>query len=252
MAGGRSSKAKAGAAARARATRDPEGVGQLLQKTKWCKFFFEGKCQRGRHCTFAHCASELQAQPDLYRSQLCLEFSQTGQCRYGEGCRFAHGEGQLRQIEMQGEDLKMQLEETRHQVRDLEAQLASIEGAAPDLSLYDGAWEAWPADCADYADAGWGDAAWGAYACHVFAPMAILAPWAAECDAASQRSTDCDGGGSSGHGADTDGEEAGSARTTPRVVVRNTFLEFEAPTDEAPARRRAHSAPCGRAAVASE
>jgi len=287
MAGRRSPKVCATPSARA--TKDTERVGHLLLKTRWCKFFFEGKCQRGRSCTFAHSASELHAQPDLYRSQLCVEFGETGKCRYGAACRFAHGEAQLRDvtgavssdagIPASGEDLKKQLEEMRQRTRALEAQLEAIEGAPAPMEAwrYDGAWMSqgcWPRQTslasteAEYMEDGcqaWDEAAWAAYmggcptmaCCEMFIPASPIqvavfvppAPWqpASDCDAASQPSTDCDGcSGSSRHGADSDAEDAGSASaegpTGPRVVVRNTFIEFEAQTD-APARRRACSVP---------
>lgn len=63
-----------------------------------------------------------------------------------------------------------------------------------------------------------------------------------DCDASSQPSTDCEGGGPS-HSTDSDVEDAASAA---RVVVRNTFIEFELTGAEGTARHRARSAPGGR------
>jgi len=284
MTGRRSPKARAAPSARA-AAKGTDGVEQLLQKTKWCRFFFEGKCQRGGSCTFAHSASELHAQPDLYRSQLCVEFSETGKCRYGSNCRFAHGESQLRQVaspEQCPDDrraVEEQLEEMRQKTRALEARL---EAALPASEAwhYDGMWGCWPCQDAEYMAGvdcqSWEDAAWASYggcstitAGEVFVPASRVAvflppaPWQPDC-AASQVSTDWEGHSGSSQHADSDGEDPASPRggdsprgagedagAGPRVVVRNTFIEFEAPAN-APARRRARSAPCGRSAAEGE
>ena len=49
----------------------------MLTKTRMCKFFARGQCTRGEKCSFTHNSSELQKQPDLYRTQLCIINSNT-------------------------------------------------------------------------------------------------------------------------------------------------------------------------------
>lgn len=34
----------------------------------------------------------------LYKTEMCLSFSNTGKCKYGGKCRFAHGEEELRSV----------------------------------------------------------------------------------------------------------------------------------------------------------
>lgn len=68
----------------------------VLTKTKLCKFFARGQCTHGSACTFAHGRRELQAQPDLYRTEMCFDFTNTGRCHYGKDCRYAHSQEELR------------------------------------------------------------------------------------------------------------------------------------------------------------
>jgi len=233
---------------------------QLLAKTRMCKFFAEGKCQRGRSCTFAHSAAELHTQPDLFRSQLCAEFMDTGVCRYGAACRFAHGVDQLRpgaalDARSQGNQLKMQLAAMRERTRDLEAQLVALEEKplpTPDAWNCDGDWsthvcwagslESMHSEVCDYWTPYVGDygeffvpPADAAWCCP---PLTPFQPSAGGCEE-SRPSSDCGGcDASTQPGMDSDIEE-------PQVVVRNTFIEYE--LRSAPmARSRARSAPATR------
>jgi len=67
-----------------------------LDKTRLCKFFRRGQCTRGEACTFAHGKRQLRAQPDLYRTQPCIDFAKTGSCSFGAGCRYAHSADEMR------------------------------------------------------------------------------------------------------------------------------------------------------------
>lgn len=73
---------------------------QLLGKTKLCKYFFRGLCSRGKLCTFAHGRKELRAQPNLFKTELCFEFSNSSTCQRGKACHYAHGERELRAVTM--------------------------------------------------------------------------------------------------------------------------------------------------------
>jgi len=258
----------------------------LLDKTRMCKFFLDGKCHRGKACTFAHSSSELHAPPDLYRSQLCSEFSETGSCRYGTNCRFAHGEEQLRpapstttQHHGAGSEtrLKQQLAAVMQQQKALEAQLEALEGTQVassgwELQECDADWSTagcWyrqaSLDSMDYSGCqGWGDAcSWmacmgaGVYSeVFVAAPAPAEAvfpppplPWrpSADCDVASEPSTDCGGGDAQVTDSDV-AEPSSDVLEEPRVVVRNTFIEYDFGAAAPPARRRARSSPAeGRA-----
>lgn len=71
----------------------------MFGKTKMCKFFLRGTCTRGKGCTFAHTEDEMQAAPDLFRTQLChKERKPGGQCSDPD-CRFAHHASELRYVE---------------------------------------------------------------------------------------------------------------------------------------------------------
>jgi len=100
-----------------------------LRKTKLCVYHLQNNCCLGSSCLFAHTLSELQDGPDLYKTQLCIDFMngncqdpdctfahgqeevrafptlkqkrckwhRKGQCRNGDSCSFAHGRQDLRQ-----------------------------------------------------------------------------------------------------------------------------------------------------------
>jgi len=67
-----------------------------LKKTKICSFFQQGRCRYGQSCTFAHDMGELEATPDLMKTQLCKHWV-LGICPLASAdCRFAHGKKDLR------------------------------------------------------------------------------------------------------------------------------------------------------------
>lgn len=67
-----------------------------LRKTKMCRFFVQGICNKGEDCSFAHKESSLRAQPNFHRTRLCMAFEQNGSCPNRETCRYAHGFEELR------------------------------------------------------------------------------------------------------------------------------------------------------------
>lgn len=68
----------------------------VLHKTKMCRFYGMGACTKGEACTFAHTRTDLQKQPDLQKTHLCLAFQRNGVCRDGSACKYAHGDDELR------------------------------------------------------------------------------------------------------------------------------------------------------------
>jgi len=227
----------------ARAARGADRFGHSLDKTRLCQFFGEGRCQRGRACSFAHSAAELRAPPDLYRSQLCMEFEETGACRYGAACRFAHGAEELRSGEGGAQELKRQLETMRRQEKALEAKLEALgEGSwAQEACGWTFAHEGYAESSEDYY-------AWGYGPCCEMWPAFVAIVPACASEQASQPSTDCDGSWQpSTDCAVTDPGDPEQHELpelpAPQVVVKNTFIELpEAPP--ATARRRAQSVPC--------
>eukprot|EP00930_Biecheleria_cincta_P081764 TRINITY_DN7109_c0_g2_i1.p1 TRINITY_DN7109_c0_g2~~TRINITY_DN7109_c0_g2_i1.p1 ORF type:complete len:250 (+),score=21.50 TRINITY_DN7109_c0_g2_i1:52-801(+) len=66
-----------------------------FSKTKMCKFYKKGQCNRGGLCMFAHGKEELQARPDLDKTALC-PLRQT--CT-DPVCKYAHCISELRRTE---------------------------------------------------------------------------------------------------------------------------------------------------------
>jgi len=93
----------------------------LLMKTRMCKFFARGQCTRGSACSFAHNSTELQKQPDLYRTQLCISFLNAGTCNYGASCKYAHSVAELQPVH-QGRAVKKNAQEQKR----LQAQLQQV------------------------------------------------------------------------------------------------------------------------------
>lgn len=58
-------------------------------KTRLCKFFVEGKCTRGKKCTFAHGEEDKDSQPQPVYMKLCKTLIATGRCK-NPNCRYAH------------------------------------------------------------------------------------------------------------------------------------------------------------------
>eukprot|EP00933_Yihiella_yeosuensis_P065015 TRINITY_DN68615_c0_g1_i1.p1 TRINITY_DN68615_c0_g1~~TRINITY_DN68615_c0_g1_i1.p1 ORF type:complete len:225 (+),score=67.70 TRINITY_DN68615_c0_g1_i1:73-747(+) len=67
---------------------------QKLSKTKMCIHFEKNQCKYGEDCTFAHSEEELQPGLDLKKTRLCKAFER-GKCNK-DNCPFAHGEDELR------------------------------------------------------------------------------------------------------------------------------------------------------------
>lgn len=75
--------------------RQTDGPAVMFHKTKFCKFYQEGKCLRGKSCLFAHADQELAPLPDFSCTSLCPVLLKTGSCNKS-GCKFAHSEMELR------------------------------------------------------------------------------------------------------------------------------------------------------------
>eukprot|EP00928_Gymnodinium_smaydae_P077467 TRINITY_DN6080_c1_g2_i1.p1 TRINITY_DN6080_c1_g2~~TRINITY_DN6080_c1_g2_i1.p1 ORF type:complete len:455 (-),score=95.46 TRINITY_DN6080_c1_g2_i1:188-1507(-) len=75
----------------------PNTSEEELRKTKKCKFFAVGRCQRGAACSFAHRDDELR-EVCLYKTRACASFGRSGSCKSGNNCRFAHGQEELRSV----------------------------------------------------------------------------------------------------------------------------------------------------------
>jgi len=126
---------------------------ELLGKTKLCKFWSRGQCERGPSCTFAHGRTELRSKPTLFRTEMCFDFVKTGACDYGDTCRYAHDLQDIRTPEIAKvvrkrkksqkhavEDRAMnhKMEAIKHETNCLRAQVRALEKAfskssGPDL-----------------------------------------------------------------------------------------------------------------------
>jgi len=73
-------------------------VGKVKTKRHFCKFWQEGRCDRGKLCGWAHREEEIGQQvldPQGRKLRLCT-FWCAGTCRKkSEDCEYAHGEGEL-------------------------------------------------------------------------------------------------------------------------------------------------------------
>lgn len=67
----------------------------MFHKTKLCRYFAVGKCEKGGSCNFAHATKELTYCPDLRSTKMCCVLMETGSCS-DENCLFAHHEHELR------------------------------------------------------------------------------------------------------------------------------------------------------------
>jgi hypothetical protein len=77
-----------------------------LLKTKPCKFYQQGMCQKGEACCFAHSDNDLQSRPNLYKTQFCRAFLRSGACRDGANCKYAHGVQDVRKPTIDDDDEK--------------------------------------------------------------------------------------------------------------------------------------------------
>ncbi|CAJ1454468.1 unnamed protein product, partial [Effrenium voratum] len=77
-------------------------------KSRFCSHFRERRfCQFGRYCVFAHAEEELQ-EGDRRKTLLCKQYFEGG-CNRGGNCAFAHGETEQRQPPGWQEKPKMKL-----------------------------------------------------------------------------------------------------------------------------------------------
>ncbi|CAE8588890.1 unnamed protein product [Polarella glacialis] len=78
---------------------------EINKRTRFCKFFSQGKCSRGEGCSFAHYTEQLRQRPDVLKTSLCHAYTEFGICAAGSACKFAHGVGELRRPVLGGERL---------------------------------------------------------------------------------------------------------------------------------------------------
>jgi len=71
----------------------------MCKKTKLCKFFQKGMCNRMANCHFAHSEEELTNAPDLSRTKLCRSLLIQETCTDAQ-CTFAHSKVELRHLAM--------------------------------------------------------------------------------------------------------------------------------------------------------
>lgn len=90
-------------------TSGQKGAKADLYKTELCRQFSEsGSCRYGSKCQYAHGTSELRtlARHPKYKSELCKTFHATGFCPYGSRCHFIHSKS-LPQMEFGQDDVFM-------------------------------------------------------------------------------------------------------------------------------------------------
>jgi hypothetical protein len=77
------------------------------QGTPLCRYFKEGKCQRGTDCTFTHVIQTAEpsqasfeapssSRPEFNKTKWCNHFTKSQYCRLGADCNFAHSEDEKR------------------------------------------------------------------------------------------------------------------------------------------------------------
>ena len=64
-------------------------------KTKWCPFYFMGKCMKGKDCRFAHSKEEFVLISQLQKTKICNLYAK-GICPAKQDCSYAHGAHELR------------------------------------------------------------------------------------------------------------------------------------------------------------
>lgn len=69
-------------------------VSKQFAKTRLCRFYELGKCERGSSCGFAHGHHELLVTPNLAKTKLCFNFFRN-RCAV-DNCKFAHGYEELK------------------------------------------------------------------------------------------------------------------------------------------------------------
>lgn len=113
------------------------GSDAVLHKTKMCRFYGMGMCDKGAACTFAHNRTDLQKQPDLQKTHLCLAFQRNGFCRDGSACKYAHGDQDLRKkaaAKQQETPYRKRLH-TKQQETPYNSGLANMPSSVPEMML---------------------------------------------------------------------------------------------------------------------
>eukprot|EP00928_Gymnodinium_smaydae_P021370 TRINITY_DN18327_c1_g1_i1.p1 TRINITY_DN18327_c1_g1~~TRINITY_DN18327_c1_g1_i1.p1 ORF type:complete len:174 (-),score=26.50 TRINITY_DN18327_c1_g1_i1:273-794(-) len=64
-------------------------VSEVYMRTRKCRFFGMGICNRGSGCTFAHATEELRPRWNLIRTKMCPTLLRKGSCSV-DGCKYAH------------------------------------------------------------------------------------------------------------------------------------------------------------------
>lgn len=62
----------------------------LFLRTRMCKFYQNGACQKGEDCQFAHAEEDRRPLPNFFRTKLCPIYMKSGGCPAALRCRFAH------------------------------------------------------------------------------------------------------------------------------------------------------------------
>eukprot|EP00405_Crypthecodinium_cohnii_P048602 CAMPEP_0206606574 /NCGR_PEP_ID=MMETSP0325_2-20121206/51449_1 /ASSEMBLY_ACC=CAM_ASM_000347 /TAXON_ID=2866 /ORGANISM="Crypthecodinium cohnii, Strain Seligo" /LENGTH=233 /DNA_ID=CAMNT_0054123049 /DNA_START=71 /DNA_END=769 /DNA_ORIENTATION=- len=125
----------------------------VFDKTRLCKFFFRGSCDKMEKCTFAHSPSELLPKPSFYKSQLCVDFQRHKSCPNGDDCNFAHSEEELQtptknpRIKSNSGKRLRERRSRRKQVEDAASSLPELTSSSSELPR-----EAFDDRSSDYAD----------------------------------------------------------------------------------------------------
>mmetsp|Transcript_35985 Transcript_35985/g.82641 ORF Transcript_35985/g.82641 Transcript_35985/m.82641 type:complete len:250 (-) Transcript_35985:170-919(-) len=78
-------------------------ISPMFHRTKMCRFYLLGSCNRGESCLYAHAATDLQTPPDFTCTRLCERLIATGVCNV-KGCKFAHNKEELRRRKQTGQE----------------------------------------------------------------------------------------------------------------------------------------------------
>lgn len=109
------------------------GSDAVLHKTKMCRFYGMGMCSKGVACTFAHSRTDLQKQPDLQKTHLCLAYQRNGFCRDGSACKYAHGDQDLRK--KAAAQHRSTVKATKQQETPYHSDLANMLSSVPEIML---------------------------------------------------------------------------------------------------------------------
>lgn len=82
--------------------RAQEQAASAIQRTRLCRYYAKGCCNKGVACPFAHGQQELVERPDLTKTSMCRAWRTGLSCAYGDECLFAHGSQELRVVRSDG------------------------------------------------------------------------------------------------------------------------------------------------------